>query len=158
MVVAALGDSPKGSKVCFQRQPRNICARIPKGKERSIHVQSISWVMTWKNRPKSSPLYIQYKIAPPRRMGNMILVALMKTVFNSMGAKIRLSEQKSKFIWDFSNVNIFEHSSKIVQIGRNTKYIERITTWHISIKYLFFTFFVLKCCLCTQTNVYLHHF
>ena len=101
MLVEVLGDSPKGSRVCFHRQPRNIWARIPKGKERSIQVQSISCVMTWKNRPKSSPLYIQYNIAPPRRMGKMILAALMKTVFNSMGAKIRISERNTKFIWIF---------------------------------------------------------
>ena len=101
MLVEALGDSPKGSNVCFHRQPRNICARIPKGKERSIHVQSISWVMTWQNRPKSSPLYIQYRIAPPRRTGKIILAALMKTVFNSMGAKIVQIERNTKFIWIF---------------------------------------------------------
>ena len=88
--LAVLGDkSSMGSSVCFHRQPLNICARMPKGKESSIHVQFISSVSTCSRLLKSSPLYIQYRIAPPNKMGKMILATLVRIVFISMGAKVQ---------------------------------------------------------------------
>lgn len=36
-------------------------------------------------------------------------------------AKVRISEQNTKFIWIFLSVSTFERSSKIVQIERKTK-------------------------------------
>ena len=146
MLVEALGDSPKGSNVCFHRQARNICARMPKGKERSIQVQFISSVITWKNRPKSSPLYIQYRIAPPKRTGKMIFAALMKTVFISMGAKIVQIERNTKFIWIFPRCRL---SSSAAQRYDHILDIRQQN-------FCFLPFFVQKCCLCAQTAVSLH--
>ena len=76
-----LGRSPTGSNVCFQRHPRNICARMPKGNDSNIHVQSISSVITYRMVFQSSPRYIQYRIAPPKASGitifNMILLSFI---------------------------------------------------------------------------------
>ena len=89
--LVVVGDkSSMGSSVCFHRQPLNICARMPKGKESSIHVQFISSVSTCSRRMKSSPLYIQYRMAPPNRMGKMILATLVRMVFISMGTKVQI--------------------------------------------------------------------
>ena len=55
-------------------------------------------------------------------------------------AKLRISEQNTKFIWIFSNVSNFSRSEKIVQIERKTKII-----WNFFRLFGRFTFFVYFC-------------
>ena len=73
MLTDRLGCSPTGSSVCLHRQPRSICASMPKGNESAIHVQSISWSNTSFMLLKSKPRYIQYNMAPPNASGIIIL-------------------------------------------------------------------------------------
>ena len=70
------GCSSSGSSVCCHLQPRNTCARIPKGKESNIQVQFISWSITFFTRSKSKSLYIQNKIIPPSKSDKMIFIEL----------------------------------------------------------------------------------
>ena len=50
----------------------NSWAVMPKGIDRSIHVQFISWSSTCRTSPKSKSRYIQYKMAPPNIKGSTI--------------------------------------------------------------------------------------
>ena len=73
MAVAALGFSPMGSSVWRHLHPLKTCAMMPKGKESNIHIQFISWSITFSTCLKSKPRYIQYNIAPPRKSERAIL-------------------------------------------------------------------------------------
>lgn len=75
--VLRLGCSPIGSRVCLQRQPRNICASMPKGNDSNIHVQSMPCINMSSMLRKSKSRYIQYKIAPPNASGSNIFIALL---------------------------------------------------------------------------------
>ena len=89
------GCSPIGSKVCFQRHPLNACASIPKGRERIIQVQFISWNSTCLMLEKSKPRYIQYKIALPSNKGNAIFMMLFRSFsFSYLRAKITKNASK----------------------------------------------------------------
>ena len=57
--VAVRGRSPIGSSVCFQRHALNIWARMPKGNDSHIHVQSISRSIKPIMLLKSKSRYIQ---------------------------------------------------------------------------------------------------
>ena len=52
-------DPTTGCSDMRQRQPRNAWARMPKGNDSTIHVQSISYNTTCRTRSKSKPRYIQ---------------------------------------------------------------------------------------------------
>ena len=75
--VAVLGRSPIGSSVCRQRHPRNICASMPKGKDSSIHVQSMPCSSMSSTLRKSKSRYIQYRMTPPNKSGSSILTVLL---------------------------------------------------------------------------------
>lgn len=106
-----LGDrSSIGSSVCFQRQPRNIWAKMPKGKLSSIHVQSISSVSTWLMIERSSPRYIHQRIAPPKTKGRTIFMMLLNSVFCSIGAKIQTFSQTKEQISVFLEIIYFINS------------------------------------------------
>ena len=79
-----------GSSVCFHRQARNICAKIPKGNDSNIQVQFISSVSTRLIVEKSSPRYIHHKMAPPSIKGSTTLATLLMMFFISMPTKVRI--------------------------------------------------------------------
>lgn len=91
MLVDVRGCSPTGFKICFQRHPRNTWARIPNGRESSIHVQFISWRSTCLTLLKSNPRYIQYKMTPPRIRGSAIFNVLLIACFASI-AKAKITK------------------------------------------------------------------
>ncbi len=95
--VPILGRSPRGSSVCLHRHPRNACARMPKGKESNIHVQSISSSMNRPMRLKSNPRYIQYSMAPPSTSGsNILTVTFVIFLISISSAKIHYFNRKTK--------------------------------------------------------------
>ena len=73
IAVEVRGRSFIGSSVCRHLHPLNTWAIMPKGNDKSIQVQFISWSITCSTCLKSKPRYIQYNIAPPRKSERAIL-------------------------------------------------------------------------------------
>ena len=59
MLVDVRGFSPIGSRVRCQRQPRNICASMPNGKDSNIQVQFMPCMRVSATVLKSKSRYIQ---------------------------------------------------------------------------------------------------
>ena len=117
MLTDERGYSPTGSNVCRQRQPRNICAKIPNGKLRSIHVQSISSVMTCRMVFQSSARYIQYSIAPPSTRGMRIFkMMLLSFICGDKGTNKRA---KMQIYFAFFRAQVPSNDSSKVRINEN---------------------------------------
>ena len=93
MVTEILGCSPKGSRLCFQRHPRNACASMPKGNESSIHHQFISSSNTSLTLPKLKSRYIQKSMPPPRASEHASFNMSLMVLFISR-TKVILSVEK----------------------------------------------------------------
>ena len=95
------GFSPMGSSVCFQRRPRKTIARMPKGKESTIYVQSMRCMSTSEMLEKSKSRYIQYSIAPPRINGSAIFsifrAIFLVSIFRYEFAKVMEIREKTKY-------------------------------------------------------------